>query len=365
MEASPSHWEFGFGTNKEMREPKSILFLGETYRADAKSWIKGIERESGLKIETMEVESSSSRSARIFKFVIFGLKILKSNFSKSYDLVLAERATSYGFFSLFVNAKKRIVAQQGITDAWPSEGISGKLKRFLQKRVYQKVDLIHAWGEVMVPAMIESNADPSRILILPKGVDLSLYKFSLPNQKEPNRAIVTRSLGEVYHHSDILNALAILKNSGVKLSLTIVGDGPLMDSLKEKVEQLGISNLVGFTGRIPNEQLPEMLRKSSIYISVPETEGVSASLFEAMASGCFPIVTDLPGTRAFINQGENGFLVPVNSPNKIAECLLTYLNNPEKSKIAVLKNRQFIEKHVDLRKNMAIIWKRYLDLFQN
>lgn len=348
-----------------MKKPISILFLGETYRADAQSWIKGIERESGLKIDTMEIKSSSSRSARIFKFMIFGLNILKLNFSKSYDLVLAERATSYGFFSLFVNAKKRIVAQQGITDAWPSEGVSGKVKRFLQKTVYQKVDLIHAWGDVMVPAMILSKADPSKIMILPKGVDLGLYKFSLPNEKEPRRAIVTRSLAPVYHHSDILDALAILKKANVNLSLTIVGDGPLNDFLKDKSEKLGLRLSVTFTGRIPNDNLPEMLRKSSIYISVPETEGVSASLFEAMASGCFPIVTDLPGTRAFITNGDNGFLVPVNSPEMIAKSLMNFLNNPERSQVAVLKNRHFIEKNVDLKNNMTVIWKRYLELLQN
>ncbi len=346
-----------------MRKPQSILFLGETYRADAQTWIKGIERESGLKIQTMEVKSTSTRLGRIFNFMRFGLNILMTNFFKSYDLVLAERATSYGFFSLFVKAKKRIIAQQGITDAWPESGFSGSYKRFLQKLVYQKADLIHAWGEVMVPAMLSSNADPAKIMILPKGIDLESYQRWI--SKTPSQAIVTRSLTEVYHHADILDTLALLRKDQVYLKLVVVGDGALKDALVSKTKALGIADQVRFTGKISNLELPEYLKLAAIYISVPETEGVSASLFEAMASGCFPIVTDLPGTRAFIRNGENGLLVEVNAPKQLADAIRNFLENQETFQNAILENRKFIEDQVDLKKNMAKIWSKYLEIFQN
>ena len=289
-----------------MKKPTTILFLGETYRADAQSWINGIQEASGIIIDTLEVESTKTRRGRILKFLYFGWKILLTNFSRSYDIVLAERATSYGFFSLFVKAKMRVVAQQGITDAWPETGFSGIYKRFLQKVAYRNVDLIHAWGEVMVPAMIRSGATPDKIMILPKGMDLSYYQFRSPEKKERNLAIVTRSLTEVYHHEDILQALTICKGKGLRIELQIVGDGPRLGDLKQLSFDLGISDQVHFLGRIPNSELPKLLQKSPLYVSVPETEGVSASLFEALASGCFPVVTDLPGTRAFIESGKNG-----------------------------------------------------------
>lgn len=346
-----------------MRKPETILFLGETYRADAQTWIRGIEAVSGIRIDTLEVKGTKTRFKRILAFFAFAWQIILLNFSKSYDIVLAERATSYGFFSLLVRSKKRIVAQQGITDAWPERGLSGFYKRILQRIVYSKVDLIHAWGEVMVPAMIDSNADPSKILVLPKGIDLTIYQ--MVEKKDLNLAIVTRSLTEVYHHEDILNALALLNNYGWSLKVIMVGDGILAEHLKKKTEELNLLDQVTFTGRIPNHELPALLGKASIYISVPETEGVSASLFEAMATGCFPIVTDLSGTRAFIRNGENGFLVPVNSPTEIASALTSFLENQEVFKEAVNSNRLFIEQNANLQKNMNTIWQRYLELFQN
>lgn len=347
-----------------MKQIKSILFLGETYRADAQSWILGIEKVSGIRIQTMEVQATDTRLGRILKFMLFGLKILGTNFGRSYDLVLAERATSYGLFSLFVNAEKRVVAQQGITDAFPETGFSGIYKRFFQKIVYKNVDLIHAWGEVMVPAMLGSGAKPNKIMILPKGLDLHLYQFPEENVKEADLAIVTRSLTSVYHHEDILKAIAILKNDGIKLNLIIIGDGPLRATLELVNGELGLNEQVKFEGRIPNTKLPSYLSKASIYISVPETEGVSASLFEAMASGCFPIVSDLPGSKAFIKQGENGYLVPVNRPDAIAAALKKYLDESEANRKLVIQNRKFIEENVDRDQNMKKIYTRYLQLFE-
>lgn len=348
-----------------MKTPKHILFLGETYRADAQTWIKGIQNASGIEINTLEVGSTKTRVGRIYKFLVFGLKILKSNFSISYDLVLAERATSYGFFSLFVNAKKRIVAQQGITDAWPETGFSGVYKRFLQRIVYKKVDLIHAWGKVMVPAIMSSGVKAEKVMILPKGMDLDKYHLLPLDKKEPNLAIVTRSLTSVYHHEDILQALSILKSKNIIVKLIVVGDGPRMDYIKNLSIELGIENQIQFLGRVPNAQLPKLLQRASIYLSVPETEGVSASLFEAMSSGCFPIVTDLPGTRAFINHRENGLLVPVGNPNILADEIIEYLDHSDQFETSILDNRAYIENSVDLKKNMQTIWNRYVLTFNS
>lgn len=348
-----------------MKKPTTILFLGETYRADAQTWIRGIEQVSGITIDTLEVEPTKSRSARLLKFVAFWIKILVGNFTRSYDLVLAERATSYGFFSLFVRAKKRIVAQQGITDAWPETGFSGKYKRYLQSLVYRNVDLIHAWGQVMVPAMLASGARPDKIMILPKGMDLSVYKFVPLGNKNLHHAIVTRSLTPVYHHRDILQSVFLLKERGILLQLTLIGDGDLRMDLEETAKSLGIASQVEFAGRIPNVKLPDWLQKAAIYVSVPETEGVSASLFEAMASGCFPIVTDLEGTRCFIHDGENGFLVPVNSPEKLADAIGNFLKEASKFEETVANNRRFIEENADIRINMSQIWSRYIHVFNS
>jgi glycosyltransferase involved in cell wall biosynthesis len=339
-----------------------ILFLGETYRADAQTWINGIEQASGLKIFTKEIPRTSGRISRMFAAIRFLVELAFS--SEKYDITLAERSTSYGFFSLLVKTKVRVVAQQGITDAFPEEGFDGMYKRMLQRAIYTKADLIHAWGFVMTHAMLSTGAPPSRILVKPKGLDLDKYRFFEPSSERRYVAIVTRSLYSIYRHEEILEAIATLKNDGIRLDCIMVGIGDEEQNLKRKTQQLEIGDQVNWVGRIPNEKLPNYLAKAQIYIAVPETEGVSASLFEAMACGCFPIVTDLPANRAFIDHGKNGLLIPVGKPKNLIAAIKEYLVNSEKYTAGMHYNRKYIEQNCDMKTNMGSFYQTYLLLLK-
>lgn len=338
-----------------------ILFLGETYRADAITWIRGIENSSGVSIETAEIESSKTRFGRLGNAFSFFLKLIRDRVHSSYDLVLAERSTSYGLFSLLVKAKVRVVAQQGITDAYPETGFSGFYKRRIQNHVYRKVDIIHAWGAVMLEAMVRSGTSLNKIVVRPKGIDLDNYSSRNPILKKIPSGIVTRSLSDVYHHEVILEAVHLLKKRGVPFRCIIVGDGPLRGQLEKLAGQLDILDLVDFKGRIPNDQLPRELRESEFYISMPETEGVSASLFEAMACGCLPIVTDLRANRQFIKSRKNGFLVPVNQPEVLCDMIHQAITDYDSFLPGIRENRRFVENEADLKKNMAYFYSVYSD----
>jgi glycosyltransferase involved in cell wall biosynthesis len=340
-----------------------ILFLGETYRADAQTWIKGIEEASGCKIDTDEIKTIRFKPIRAIQaFLFIGRLLWGRFFGPKYDIVLAERSTSYGFFSLFTNAKIKVVAQQGISDIYPNTFFSRGYKKILQRLVYKKVDVIHAWGNAMVPAMLKSGADPKKIVVLPKGIDLKKYYFTdhfSHNKPFELRAIVTRALASDYNHYIIIQAVAELKKKGVELDVDIVGDGPLKGYLISLSKELKVDERVHFLGRIPNEELPNYLAKCPLYISTPITEGASSSLMEAMASGCFPIVTDLPGNKSFIKNGKNGLLAQLYSPEDLAAQIEKLFLRKLDMELSVNTNRTFSEKHLNRSKNMQHFFEMY------
>lgn len=342
-----------------------ILFLGETYRADAQTWIKGIEEASGCKIDTDEIKTIRFKPIRAIQalFFIFRL-IIGRYFGTKYDIVLAERSTSYGFFSLFTNAKVKVVAQQGISDIFPNTFLSRTYKKFLQHLVYKRVDIIHAWGNAMVPAMLKSGANPEKIIVRPKGIDLTRFLFAqkkLDSNRAEINAIVTRSLLPEYNHWVIIYAIAELKQRGLIVRLTIVGDGTLMQDLKDLSVQLGVSELIIFKGRIHNNDLPSLLSENELYISTPITEGASSSLMEAMAIGLFPIVTHLPGNMSFIKHEHNGLLVGVGSVESLVEAILNYSKlNSEQLLEVTTQNRNWINENGNREKNMQIFLAHYL-----
>ncbi|WP_289031775.1 glycosyltransferase family 4 protein [uncultured Algoriphagus sp.] len=338
-----------------------ILFLGETYRADAITWIKGIEKESGLSIETKELFNNQSRAKRILEAFRFFWSLIFS--SERYDLVLAERSTSYGFFSLAVKAKVRVVAQQGISDIWSTNALGRWIKSILQRIVYRNVDLIHAWGYVMTYAMLQSGAPPHRILVRPKGLDLSLFTFSKKAINEKRfTLIVTRSLFPIYNHDKILEALAIIREKGYDFECIMIGDGVESERLIEMTSHLNLDNNIKWLGRIDNDDLPEYLSQADIYLAFPDSEGVSASLFEAMACGAFPIVTDLPANRAFIAHGQNGLLANQGDVQDLANKIERFMMNPSKYRKGVVANRKYIDEYCNRDQNMRHFFEVYSTL---
>ncbi|WP_426064263.1 glycosyltransferase [Flavobacterium sp. DSP2-3-1] len=348
---------------------KKILFLGESYRADAITWMNGLREFGNFEIITWELKTPSDcfrkRILRIFEFEFAIFKIKKLIQLHKPDMVIAERTTSYGFLAALSGVKPVAIAQQGRTDLWPEKSISLPLKKIIQYYAFKKADLIHAWGPVMTISMLQAKVDMSKVLVLPKGIDLA--QFGNQNTANPEKicAIVTRSLMPEYRHATILKAFAILNQKGIDFVLKIVGEGTQLEKLKNLAKHLGIENKVNFTGRILNTELPKLLQESNIYISMPITEGVSASLFEAMATNCYPIVSDITGNQSWIEHRKNGQLVTVDDSEKLAEELIWAFENRDHRAQAVSNNRTFVVKNADYITNMKIIAQKYHELINS
>jgi glycosyltransferase involved in cell wall biosynthesis len=343
-----------------------ILFLGETYRADAQTWINGLKEFGQFEIFTWELNEPGRGFRKLFRAVesisrIFELHKYAKEISP--DLIIAERTTSYGFIAATLHKSYPIaVAQQGITDIYPFRSPLVPLKRMLQKYAFRHATLVHAWGEAMTYSMIRTGVDPAKIMVLAKGIDLRKYKFQPRYNTGEVHAIVTRSLTPDYRHATILKAFGIIKKRGIPFRLTIVGGGFLRPKLEALATELGIADCVHFTGVIPNDKLPDYLAECDLYISMPCTEGVSSSLFEAFSSGCYPIITDVPGNRAWIRDKINGRLITIDDYEMLAGAIEEYFNNRGELSNALEYNRKMVEEKASYEKNMKAICSRYVEI---
>jgi len=345
---------------------KKILFLGETYRQDAITWMNGLKEFGDFEIITWELKNSSysfvNRILRIFEYCFSVFKIKKIVQLQKPDIVIAERTTSYGFLAALSKAKIIVIAQQGITDLWPTSSILYPIKKRIQNYAFKKSSLIHAWGPVMTLSMNEAKVDMDKVLVLPKGIDTVLFNNKKSTTSSKVNAIVTRSLTPEYKHEVILKAFSILNEKEIDFKLTIVGNGTQYKTLKNLAEKLKINSKVIFIGKISNFQLSTLLQESNYYISMPITEGVSASLFEAMSTCCYPIVTDVPGNQSWIKHRQNGQLIAIDDYKMLASELIWAIENPIHREQATITNRIFVEKNANYKVNMKIIADRYHEL---
>lgn len=347
-------------------EKRKILFLGETYRADAITWIEGLKEFGDFEIISWELKTMGAgtinRLLRILEYSLAIFRIKGIIRAQKPDMVIAERTTSYGFLAALTGVRPIAIAQQGITDLWPETSILYPIKKRIQNYAFSKADLIHAWGKVMTPSMEKANVDMRKVLVLPKGINLNVFNDNNTADPAKINAIVTRSLEPEYRHDVLLKAFALLQEEGYDFKLTIVGNGSQLPRLKELSRQLQIREKVIFTGKIQNHELPVLLLQSNYYISMPVTEGVSASLFEAMATRCYPLVTDIAGNQSWIRHRENGQLITVDNDQMLASELIWAAENPEYRKQAVASNRKFTEEQANYSVNMKLIAEQYHSL---
>lgn len=347
---------------------KRILFLGETYRTDAITWINGLRDFGDFEIVTWELKTRNFgiyKVLRIFEIIkaIFTIKQIAEKFNP--DMIIAERTTSYGFLAAISGKRPKAIAQQGITDLWPESSPLLFVKKIMQIHAFKKADIIHAWGDIMVEHIQKNNVDMSKVMVLPKGIQLDLFKFKENINTAKINVVVTRSLEPEYKHDFILTAFSNLKKRNIPFHLTIIGDGTQFKKLKSLTKDLQIDKEVEFTGRLNNTLIPAFLADANFYISMPETEGVSASLFEAMACGCFPIVSDLPGNRIWIKQKENGILVDLEDKTSLVSALEWCFKENQITKKAIYQNRKFVEENMDYTINMKKIALAYHDLINS
>ncbi len=140
------------------------------------------------------------------------------------------------------------------------------------------------------------------------------------------------SVGRLHTDKDyatLLRAFAQVLQSVPNASLHIYGDGPLKEDLQRMTVTLRIFQHVIFEGF--SKTVEHELRKYTIFAFSSKAEGMPNALMEAMAAGLACVATDCDfGPAELIEDGVNGYLVPVGDADRMAERLVYLLRDGKK-----------------------------------
>lgn len=149
-------------------------------------------------------------------------------------------------------------------------------------------------------------------------------------ERDPFGLIQVGHLIPSKHFDTTIQAFSLLKDKYPTMTLTLVGQGHLRSALENLCRELGIADRVIFTGQIPNEEVFSRMCKASFFVMASHPEGFGIVYLEAMAAGCAVIGTEGQGIGDIIESGKNGWLVPADTAEKIADIIDFSLQNPEK-----------------------------------
>ncbi|WP_276300147.1 glycosyltransferase family 4 protein [Halorussus lipolyticus] len=145
--------------------------------------------------------------------------------------------------------------------------------------------------------------------------------------------------------------------------LTVIGseaDADYAEKVRRQARNLDIAKSVRFEGRLPDATLADRLAESHL-LAVPSSyEGYGIVYLEGMAFGLPALATAAGGASELVTHGEDGFLVPPESPEAVAEAVETLLRDRNRLETAGLAARRRFERHPGWDESMATA-RRFLE----
>lgn len=159
----------------------------------------------------------------------------------------------------------------------------------------------------------------------------------------------------------LLDALTVVKNSGLVVQALLVGDGDLRAEFENRAAGLGIGDRVRFLGQVSDADLPLVYNAADLLILPSTTRGEAFGMviLEAMASGLPVIATDLPGVRTLAL--EAGIVVEPRNVTDLAEALYGYFARGNDQSNWGARARHIVEQKFDwdvVNKQMFEVYKK-------
>ena len=157
--------------------------------------------------------------------------------------------------------------------------------------------------------------------LIPNGVDTEWFT---PSERKTRSRIKILFAGRLNLEKDLptmLKATDLLVKSGREIEVQIVGDGPERERLVSMVKQIGLQDVVNFSGWVDRSMMRTIYSEADIFVLPSIDEGMSNVVLEAMASGMPVVVTRIRGHVDLVEDGVNGFLFDPGDVNALKSLL--------------------------------------------
>ena len=200
----------------------------------------------------------------------------------------------------------------------------------------------------LLPASIPS------VVVNGSGVDVAQFPVQPLPAGAPVFLMIARLLGDkgVREYAD---AARRVKSRHPEVRFQVVG---WIDSNPDAIAQAELDAWVAdgtleFLGKL--DDVRPAIAASTVYVLPSYREGTPRTVLEAMAMGRPIITTDAPGCRETVIDGDNGFLVPVQSVDALVEAMLKFIEDPALAPRMGRRSRQIAEDKYDVHKVNAVM----------
>lgn len=200
---------------------------------------------------------------------------------------------------------------------------NGTQKYYQNHAVYEEeADLFIGVSADIKNGMCRNGVDPQKVLSMtcPFECGKELSRTYTEDKTLPIKIGYAGRLEIIQKRMDLLlQLIEILDRDKVNFQFEIAGEGREKEAMEEFIRVRGLDKRVVFLGRIDRSEIKNFWKRQDICVNVADFEGRCISKLEAMANGAVPIIAEVAGAYEDIMQNENGFVVPPQDIQALAD----------------------------------------------
>jgi len=250
-----------------------------------------------------------------------------------------------------------------------SEWISNRPKKIIYKRMFQRIAHVTSVGDEAMADFIKTYNYPiNRTEVIRRGIPIKgldrekLYKelrIDMGFDQKSKIALHIGNFSPEKNHEFLLDIFEELEKEASDIKLVCVGNGILLEKMKQIVEEKRLYERVFFLGF--RKDIPELLAASDCLVLCSKVEGVPGVILEAGTQKTPSISTNVGGVSEVLINGQTGFLIDDFNKKEFKEKLIELMNNSELRKLLGENAFSMISKGFDPEINA----KKFESLYRN
>ena len=203
------------------------------------------------------------------------------------------------------------------------------------QQVFQRSTLILARSESLLDGLEKLGCPPQKLRLQRTGIPLDAWPFvarPFPSEGAWHFVQACRLVPKKGLRTT-LRAFSEIAGRYPQATLTLAGNGPLLEELRAAATTAGLADRIHFPGFLDQEALRQLIYSAHAFFHPSETpadgnrEGVPNALLEAMASGLPVLATHHGGIPEAVTHGQSGYLVPEGDAPALAQAALDLLSD--------------------------------------
>jgi len=315
-----------------------------------------------------------------FAFPVFPQDAFKEASKFKIDIAHAHTPFSMGLLAKYIAKKQKIPMVYTHHTHYPEYA-----KVYFKEKLLlpQLAKLYCAWFANMADTIIAPSEKIKKMVrtygvkktipiqVVLTGINLDIFKPSAQEGQKikeklniPKQTKILLFVGRINKEKNVEFLIDVIKEISLKrqdFKLLMAGDGALIEELKEKINQLNISQFVQFVGKVPHKSVSQYYQAADLFCfpSLTDTQGIV--LLEAMACGS-PVVT-LKDDAFFnvVKDNENGFMVSRQSVFLYAQKIIQLFDDQQLYKQFSIAAQDTAKKYSETSQAQKLI-KIYQDL---